>query len=875
MNVHTPTDSVRRQHRSLSSAARLLLVCALAVGLSSCTRQWYRRQADHEVAEVLAEKDRYPQWGIEQYHVYPDPRARFVDPTRPDRPPMPPDDPAASVLAPKPQRPGKAGVALIEGTGHLDFLAQCDAENRQPVNDQDPQAAPQTPPTGSPGSATWPFRINLPQSVELGQFNSREFQNQRESLYAAALPVTQERFDFAFQFLATENAVRDWIARQRSGGPQNRWQAGTTLGFNKLFCTGALLVTRFTNQTVINLTRPGRHTTSTSTLSFEFFQPFLRGGGKAATLEPLTQAERSLLYQIRTYARFRKEFFVTIAGSGDGYLPILLRAAAVANEAKLVSISQETLKLFEAMREGGDVPQLQVDQVEQQLLQSRTALLNRQLDYQNALDRFKLLLGVPPCISLELDDEPLRALSQQARRFEELIAQFEAARAEAAAVDIFKKTPRQVREELRRIADSAPLVRGTRFREWFAQRWSAWEKLTEKQLLDLLARHGEERRKLLDLKDAREKEGQTLSEAERQRLDELVFEIDLGRFERLLRDYENQPWKRQPNEERARRLQMAVYRDVQNVFALLLGEARKERLEQIRKGWPQLPPVCVAGFDVVRDDPEEALAVVAQTAIANRFDLMNERARLADAWRRIAVSANGLLGVFGVRYNWDSTTPSGQAQPLNFSGSRSQNRLTLNGELPLVRLTERNAYRSTLIAYQRQRRELMAAEDRILNTVRAQTRLLRLQSENYKIQQRAVELAYFQVENSLDTFRAPPTPQEGASAARAAALTQQLLSAQRSLPQVQNALFGSWIDFHVSRMQLYRDLEIMPLDDRGVWIDELANLASDSGNRGCRGPDPCGDGPSDRQLPGDEDGAERLPQPRTLPPAENAPEPKR
>ena len=33
-------------------------------------------------------------------------------------------------------------------------------------------------------------------------------------------------------------------------------------------------------------------------------------------LEPLTQVERNLLYQIRTYARFRKEFFVAIAGGG-------------------------------------------------------------------------------------------------------------------------------------------------------------------------------------------------------------------------------------------------------------------------------------------------------------------------------------------------------------------------------------------------------------------------------------------------------------------------------------------------------------------------------------------------------------------------------
>src|SRR5262249_9145424 len=82
-------------------------------------------------SEILAEKDVYPAWQIEQYYVYPDPRSRFADPTNPDRPPMPPDDPAAYDLSPRPQHPPKAGVQYIEGTGYLDLLAMWDNENRK------------------------------------------------------------------------------------------------------------------------------------------------------------------------------------------------------------------------------------------------------------------------------------------------------------------------------------------------------------------------------------------------------------------------------------------------------------------------------------------------------------------------------------------------------------------------------------------------------------------------------------------------------------------------------------------------------------------------------------------------------------------------
>src|SRR5205085_10239549 len=99
-------------------------------GPTACTRVVFRKEADKEVAAVLGEKDKYPQWRIDQFHMYADPRARFADPTNPDRPPKPPDDPAAYDSAPNPQRPGKAGVARVEGLGYLDLLKKWDDENR-------------------------------------------------------------------------------------------------------------------------------------------------------------------------------------------------------------------------------------------------------------------------------------------------------------------------------------------------------------------------------------------------------------------------------------------------------------------------------------------------------------------------------------------------------------------------------------------------------------------------------------------------------------------------------------------------------------------------------------------------------------------------
>src|SRR5262249_19006355 len=125
------------------------------------------------------------------------------------------------------------------------------------------------------------------------------------------------RFSFASQFLAAGQAIRQWSGRDTPEGKTNQWRFNSNAGVAKLFPTGALLLLDFANQTVINLGNPGR-TISQSSLNFDFIQPLLRAGGFAVTLEPLTQSERNLLYQIRTYARFRKEYFVAIAGGGGG-----------------------------------------------------------------------------------------------------------------------------------------------------------------------------------------------------------------------------------------------------------------------------------------------------------------------------------------------------------------------------------------------------------------------------------------------------------------------------------------------------------------------------------------------------------------------------
>jgi hypothetical protein len=962
-----------------------------------CTRPFYRKKADEEVSEVLAGKDKYPDWKIENWHIYADPRARFADTSDPDHPAKPPDDPAAYTLSPNPQHPGKAGVARIEGTGYLDLIAKWDQENRQrmaqeeaeekrderepqtageeessqgakgspkaiaevgPPSDQQvaPRAEGPTGQAGEPAIEEAPaprdaiteakgrssldvtgrptYLLTLDQAAELAMFNSREYQDQRENLYLAALPVTQQRFAFMGQFFAAQEAIRSvagnqspittggaGLGQQNPSGRANNWVLNNGVDVAKVLPTGALLLLNFANVTVFSFTNPG-NTLSTTTLNFDAIQPLLQGGGKAVALESLTQAERNLLYAIRNFARFRKELYVEIASNNggsingsafqptgvlsnsngvstglgfsgltpgvipppsttlsapivppsspgflslapaitpppSGYLNTMLQNIQVYIDKENIDVLSVILQRFRGLLEGDIVAPLQVQSVEQQLLSGRATLLLDQQQYLAALLSFKIEIGVPMSLHIEMDDSVLRPLMKQFRRSRAIIEDEQAAVTEASALIPLEKAP-QLRAQLLRLFEKSALVKGTPFSRRIRRRWAAWEKLSDKDLKARLEELRKEAQRLLDLQAVLQAKDQTLSPADQAKLKEVYSQTDLGNFERVLRQYEadyvegGKPKKIPATAERRR---ITQFRDVVSYWQKILVEARDDRWMTVRAAWPNLPRCCVDGVDLIKADLTRAETTTAQHALLNRLDLMNVRGQLVDAWRQVAVYANALLGVFTVEYQMNATTPPGSAQPLNIGGSATSHQLILNTQLPLVRLEQRNNYRASLIAFQRQRRTLQEAEDLAVQAVNNELHLLRQYAETYRIQQQQLELAYLTIDSSLESLQAP-TPPGPARAGQdgPAALTQQLLSAQRSLPAAQNGLLTVWINYLDARLQLYRDLELMPLDARGVWIDEV---------RACD----CGDNP---EQPAGADvppsgNQERLPEPRLLP----------
>jgi outer membrane protein TolC len=159
---------------------------------------------------------------------------------------------------------------------------------------------------------------------------------------------------------------------------------------------------------------------------------------------------------------------------------------------------------------------------------------------------------------------------------------------------------------------------------------------------------------------------------------------------------------------------------------------------------------------------------------------------------------------------------SGRDEPLQFRSGNTPWSLGLSFDLPVDRLPERNLYRSSLLDLDVARRREEALRDDILSQVRDDLRQALATRESYAIQLTAVQLAERRVRDSemrLDAGRAS---------------TRDLLESQQALLRAQNAATSALIDFALARLGLYRDLELLDLEEDGIRLDSARLQAMNS-----------------------------------------------
>ncbi|MBT4275979.1 MAG: TolC family protein [Verrucomicrobia bacterium] len=246
--------------------------------------------------------------------------------------------------------------------------------------------------------------IDINTSIDLAIQSSREYQNQKESLYLTALSLSETEFVFSPNFLARSTASGDRGSNgERSGGVNSR------LSVNQALRTGGNIGASFANDLLKFYTGNPRRS-AVSTISVNLFQPLLRGAGRRVAAENLKQAERNVAYAIRDFSHFQNEFAV---GTVLDYFRLLQNKDIIRNRyLDYQSRTNQTVRLNRRLDAGLETS-VYIGQAQQSELSTRNAYINVIANYQTTLDRFKINLGLPLGVDLNLDDSSLESLSRE------------------------------------------------------------------------------------------------------------------------------------------------------------------------------------------------------------------------------------------------------------------------------------------------------------------------------------------------------------------------------------------------------------------------------------------------------------------------------
>jgi len=728
----------------------LLLAACLLTG---CSRARYRNWADRESYPIVAERILQPQYDIGRTQVEPDPASRLFDPFDPDHPPKPPDDPAAGVFMAQPG--GMRGARNWDKDGVTD---QIEPEGWEIALERDENGV---------------VHLTQDKAVEVALLNSRENQTAIEDVYLAALALTLNRFEFALQWFGSNSTAFTHFGSGGAPTETNTLTSNSSLGFTRNCAAGGQLLVDFANSLVFEYTNGSKKWGSN--LTFQFLQPLLRGAGRKVRLENLTQQERNVLYSVRTFARFRKQFWAGVAIEGNGYLDLLLAIQTLRNNQENLKRQEETFRLYNETFLAGRSSPLERDQSFQGVLGARLSVITAEISLQNALDTYKLKLGIPPRIPVELDASLLEALVLTDADLEALRVEVETFQRQRFAELDAPSTILELKEHfqtLRKLSERLPPL---------IQRAEAgladWKRELDEAPVEDMDR------------DLIEQTRRTYGDLNKQ-IPEIT--ADLKRVQDAIDRHRADETETKPD-----KVWETLIGDINVVMVQLdaiISIQAQTRVYRIR-----LPAIQLT---------EEQSLDFAKT---NRLDLQNQLGLVTDSWRKVWVAANALRGSLNINATANVATDPSHPHPLDFASNASLYSIGFQFDGPLNRLAERNAYRASLINFQRAKRSYMALSDTIEQQIRRDLRQLRQTRVNFELFRQSLLVATRQVESARLSLINPSRGQN----VDTLATTNQLLQALNNLVNARNQLAGNYILYEQQRVQLLLDLEALQLDQRG------------------------------------------------------------
>lgn len=689
-------------------------------------------------------------------------------------------------------------------------------------------------------------RLTLHDIFELALINSREYQQQKQNLYQAALTVSLQRYSYATKFTTTGNGVDTTYTHSRTNGQTiNSLRVPSSLEGNRLLATGGTLLGRFANDVVLRFNgSDGFSSVVNSDLFFSLSQSIFQ---RDIILNSLIQSERDLVYAARRFARYRKSFFLDIATS---YYSILRSYRGIEIDAQnyFAQVRNFQQAEEEVLSEIASAPNpISVNQFEQGVLTARSSVIRSCNSLEQLLDNLKITIGIPTETPINIDLTELQQLTlrdstevekERAQRWQKRLVGFRTSAQATDLIDILN-------------ADAS-----------LAERLFTWATLRSRishQPIEASHLAAERARFRMDIArlDATNKQAQ-LDDATHPGPNEppappiliLQRQLDLIASQDILITRQGQyavrrhfpanvltPYRQQFLGLVAKRTKLQAdvasglktprnlrVQDLLGNASMLVAELTtlSQNLDQLLFGQPvqkvdlketlvltdqllqqaeQLFAGEVSGLPVIAMSVDDAMV----TALVQRLDLMNQRGALADNWRQIKIAADELRSVLNL--NASQTISTHDNRPFDFSFNDSQTQLALSFDLPLNRKAQRNTYRRTLLNYNTSLRDLMRYEDDIKLQIRRQLRNLDQARVQYPISVTQAAISEEQVVSVQMQLML------GLVGVRALDLLKAFSDSREALGKVADDRIG----YIIERANFAFELEAMMLDDEGFW----------------------------------------------------------
>jgi outer membrane protein TolC len=247
-------------------------------------------------------------------------------------------------------------------------------------------------------ATTQPSRpiLTLSDALRYAFHHSRRFQDAKEDLYIAALNLTLERH------LWTPIPFANFGQEYTNVGSFEGWDAAmesvAQAGVRQKLPYGGDVTARI----IANLVRDVSDSVSTGETGAAILEanlPLLRGAGRSA-YESRYQAERNLIYAVRTFENFRRTLAVTIAGE---YFELQGTRQTIINAHETVQALTLDQRRAEALWRTGRTDQLDVLRADQDRIRASNAEVDAIAGYETSLDRFKILIGMPTETEIDVE----------------------------------------------------------------------------------------------------------------------------------------------------------------------------------------------------------------------------------------------------------------------------------------------------------------------------------------------------------------------------------------------------------------------------------------------------------------------------------------